>query len=144
MMCARPDRGEIVWLEHVVPIVEMGSWEAGIPFVRVDASGRPDLADLGRVLELDGGGPTSVGWQTLEGRRLLLLDAMIERPVRCPLQLVFTLATDGALLRAIAHTGRLAVWTGPAGDATGFVLVLDGEALAGLLDALGVPRGGGR
>jgi hypothetical protein len=81
-----------------------------VPVVRVDAGGRPDVADLVRVHRLEGEGEVLSQWiYTLDDGKLLwaFADCRVLRPARCRFLLAFEYAKRPTLLRAIAEAGAL-------------------------------------
>jgi hypothetical protein len=110
-----------------------------LPAVVVDADGRPDVADLPRVVATDGVGDLrcgigvddtgpAVGWR-------LRLEVLIDHPVQCRYHLVVPWATWRLWLRHAAAAGAIAIGV-DGGDPNWLVLDVDPDRLLGVLDLL--------
>lgn len=83
-----------------------------IPLVYVDASARPEVADLSRVYRIEGTGTTTAHWLLVsdgESMGLAVLTIRVRRPVRCRFRVLFDLQSHGAFLAEVARAGGLTV-----------------------------------
>jgi hypothetical protein len=110
-----------------------------VPAVLLDTTGRPDVADLARVMAIEGVGDLrcGVGVWDLDGPEaaLVRLEAALDHPVRCRFHLVLSWAEHAAWLAAVADTAAVAVGTGD-GDGAWLMLDVDGGRLAAVLALL--------
>lgn len=111
------------------------------PTVLVDASDRPDVADLTRVVSTEGVGDLSTFAEPLigvDGRRLLRLDVRLTRPVAVAWSVEFHLPEYSDLLALAAERGCLVFAfgvDGSVGSGNGWLGVdLDPAAVRAILD----------
>jgi hypothetical protein len=112
--------------------------------VLLDASARPDVADLARVTALDGVGDLrcGVGVWDVDGPDHLLVrfEVAVDHPVRCWFHLVVPWEPHRHWLAEVVAGGALAVGTGE-GDGDWLVLTVDPARLGPVLDLLGDASG---
>jgi hypothetical protein len=90
--------------------------ELYFPIVQVATRGRPDVADLPRVHQVDGPeGDVWSQWILINGQGPLwaLLDVEVQRPVTCRFRLAFRSDKHRQLLEVAAASGLLGLATGP-------------------------------
>jgi hypothetical protein len=101
---------------------------------------RPDVADLGRVLEAEGSGMAASVWRWVPGHGLtadrMVLDVTVTAPVRTSFVVAFTLPRDRWLLDGIVRSGRLGLVSGGAGAGPIALLRPSTDDLAGILSRL--------
>ena len=85
-----------------------------VPVLHVDASNRPDVADMPRAVMAEGaGGPAMVGWQfaffdrDAEG----VMNISIDSPVRCRFSVAISARQHAVVLRQILAAGKVVVIT---------------------------------
>jgi hypothetical protein len=81
--------------------------EYTVPAFQLDASARPDVADLVRVVHSDGGGAAKVGWLGWQ------LHVDFVTPVRCSFVVQFDPSEHRAALELAARTGMLGLAVAP-------------------------------
>lgn len=94
--------------------VELAGYHTSGPIVAATINGaeRPDVADLGRVLRLEGGPRWRAGWGARfgpGGRGFLVLTIRVDSPVRCTFRLRYDLVRERLALDALARWGRVLV-----------------------------------
>jgi hypothetical protein len=125
---------------RVLPIVDTAVPDLQHPpLVSVDASDRPDVADVLRVILTDGEGYAETEWHLLDERRHILLEVHIERPVPCDFDLIFDAEFEAhrAMLQAAAALSSIAITTlsfARGSVVTPFVIPCNPEHLAELLE----------
>lgn len=133
-----------------VPVVSAGTIEADgevLPAVVVDAGARPDVADLARVVAVEGVGDlrSGVGLYDLGPRDdwLVRIEVALDAPVRCRFHLVLGPEDGAALLAAAGAAGALAIGCEPPERSGWLAVVVDPAPLAPVLARLGTDGGGG-
>lgn len=138
-MDPQPDHGE------PLPVRSVGTTLGGdgmtYPTALIDASGRPDVADLARVHAVEGVGDIATDARlvpTPSGRIDLLLGVSLTRPVRCRFAVRFMLPEHRVVLADAAATGTIVLATSPPADGgvnpVWLALDLDGPSLRRVLD----------
>ncbi len=91
----------------------IGDDGAVTPTVSIDATGRPEVADLARVHAIDGVGDVRTSARRVAGDEmdLLLLGVTMTRPVRAAFAVAFDLAAHREFLAVAGAHGRLAIAT---------------------------------
>lgn len=84
-----------------------------IPVVVIGAEGRPDVADLARVHELEGTGEVTAQWRfaVKPSAVLAIVDCQLTQPVRCCFRLAFRLPADRGVLADVARLGGFVLAT---------------------------------
>jgi hypothetical protein len=115
--------------DDVVPIIEIAA--GGIPtqrrgviealHIQVGASGRPDVADLMRVIQHEGcpprgGSRATWTWIRDVHPELVLLDVQVSRPVHCHLKLALSLKEHRGELLFLGLVDYLAISTNSVDD----------------------------
>ena len=106
-------------LPPLLPVVETGTtidaegrtW----PTAMVDATGHPDVADLGRVHAIEGVGDISTTAAVVrrEPADLLLLGVRLSSPVRASFAIAFRLPDHLPTIRSAIDAGQLVIATTP-------------------------------
>lgn len=137
-MAAEP---EIVILPVLSTGVTVDATGERHPTVVVDASGRPEIADLARVHAVEGIGDIATEAAAVpigDGIWRFFLAVIISSPVKCTFVLEFALPSDRHVLDEAAAAGRLVIATTPPERAgldqpLWLAIDLDAGALAGAL-----------
>jgi hypothetical protein len=84
---------------------------SNLPIVIVDVTNRPDVADLGRVLNSEGTAPSesiTSAWEAfLDPRPVIVWRCVAEYPARCSFHVAFEFRAHYAMLLAVVKTPRL-------------------------------------
>ncbi len=126
-----------------LPLIETGMTVAGgqvLPVVLVDASDRPDVADLARVHAVEGVGDVTTYLAPAPGSGLAVT-VSCSTPVRCTFSVVLG-PDERPVLEHAADAGVLVVATsapdpGGGDNPTWLAVDVDGEALAAAVAELG-------
>jgi hypothetical protein len=112
--------------------------------VLLEVENRPDVADLARVVALEGPGDLrcGIGVWDLDEPVLVRLEVALDHPVHCRFHLVLGWAEHATWLASVADGGAMAVGTGD-GDGSWLLLNVDGRRLGEVLDLLGPPADAG-
>lgn len=97
---------------------------SGIPHAFVDATDRPELWDVGRVLASDGAAFVATQWHRDPQHGAEILEVELLRPVRCRFAISFGVETHRLFLDALPRERRLCIVMVAAGDLRGY-LTLD-------------------
>jgi hypothetical protein len=81
------------------------------PIIQLDLSTRPDVADLFRVLDVEGFPRTERAWglAVRRGHPLVLLAMKVRRPVQCDFEILFSMRRHRVLLDAIVLSGEVQI-----------------------------------
>jgi hypothetical protein len=94
-----------------------GAQTTALPVVAVDATARPDLLDLGRVIRM-GSRQVSIGATTLAPflrppEAFIVLTIGLVAPVNCSLKLIFRLPQQSQLIESIVKAPRFVLTPSP-------------------------------
>lgn len=107
--------GCILGRPRVASFLSMATFSITRNILWVEVSGRPDMFDLGRVLNADGPGEATCSWafaRTQGGAHVCVLRVAIERPVVASFGLPFPVPGGARMLEGIARTRSLVLCFG--------------------------------